>query len=83
MQAKENIITEWFYWQFYEMPAFLFEVWTNYFNFATNIFSTSLLLKTFFAPWRKYNWRYPKIDYLLLFINTLISYILSLFLGEL
>jgi len=81
MQNKKNIILEWFYWQFYEMPAFLFEVWVNYFNFSVNLFSVPLLLKTFFAPWRKYNWRYPKGFDLVEFSNTLISNIFSRILG--
>jgi len=80
--AKENnIFIEWFLWQFFEMPGFLLEIWKNYLMFATNLFSVPLLLKTFFAPWRKYNWRYPKGFDVVEFFNTLISNIFSRILG--
>jgi len=80
--AKENnIFIEWFLWQFFEMPRFLLEVWKNYLMFASNIFSLPLLLKTFFAPWRKYNWRYPKGFDAVEFFNTFISNTFSRILG--
>lgn len=77
----QNIFVEWLYWQFYQMPKFLFGVWMNYLNFANNLFSVSSLSKTFFAPWRRYNWMYPKGFNLTEFFNTLISNIFSRFLG--
>lgn len=80
---KRDIISLWFIWQFYEMPSFLFQVWKNYLMFATNYFSVPLLLKTFFSPWRRYNWRYPKGFDLQEFFNTLVSNTFSRFLGAL
>ncbi|MCX6721413.1 MAG: hypothetical protein NT026_02320 [Candidatus Staskawiczbacteria bacterium] len=81
--SEQNIFVEWFVWQFYEVPKFLIEVWNNYFMFATNLFSLTLLLKTFFSPWRKYNWRYPKGFDLIEFLNTLISNFFSRVVGAL
>ena len=78
---EQNIFSLWFLWQFYEVPRFLLQVWNNYFLFAANLFSLSLLLKTFFAPWRRYNWRYPKAFDVGEFFNTLISNIFSRILG--
>jgi hypothetical protein len=78
---KEDILISWILWQFYEMPKFLFGVWNNYFMFATNLFSVTLLLKTFFSPWRRYNWTYPKAFDIKEFFNTLISNIFSRILG--
>lgn len=78
---KENIFITWFLWQFYEMPKFLFSVWNNYMMFATNFFSVKLLLKTFFAPWRRYKWNYPKGLDIAEFFNTFISNAFSRFLG--
>ena len=49
--------------------------------FASNFFSFKLLLKTFFAPWRKYKWNYPKGINLTEFFNTLISNTFSRILG--
>jgi hypothetical protein len=78
---EQNIILLWLYWQFYEMPVFLLGVWKNYLVFASNFFSVGLLFKTFFAPWRKYNWKYPKGFDLMEFFNTLISNTFSRILG--
>ena len=78
---KEDILISWVCWHFYEMPRFLFKVWINYFVFATNIFSILLLLKTFFSPWRKYNWRYPKNFNIQAFFETLSSNVISRVLG--
>ena len=79
----KNIFFDWISWQFYEVPKFLFQVWNNYFLFATNLFSVPLLLKTFFAPWRRNNWRYPKGFDVVEFFNTLISNTFSRLLGAL
>lgn len=80
--AKDNnIFIEWFLWQFFEMPRFLLAVWKNYLMFAENLFSLPLLLKTFFAPWRRYNWRYPKGFDVTEFFNTFISNTFSRILG--
>lgn len=81
VSQKENIFITWFLWQFYQMPKFLFRVWNNYFIFATNFFSLPLLLKTFFSPWRKYKWRYPKGFDAVEFFNTLVSNTFSRILG--
>jgi hypothetical protein len=79
--SEQNIFTLWFLWQFYEMPKFLLQVWQNYIMFAANFFSVPLLLKTFFSPWRRYNWKYPKGFNLAEIFNTLISNIISRILG--
>jgi len=78
---KQDILIAWISWQFFEMPKFLFEVWNNYFIFASNLFSLPLLLKTFFSPWRRYIWNYPKNFDIKEFFNTLISNIISRILG--
>ncbi|MDP3882501.1 MAG: hypothetical protein Q8Q48_00380 [Candidatus Staskawiczbacteria bacterium] len=77
----ENILINWFSWQFYEVPKFLLHVWNNYITFASTFFSFKLLLKTFFSPWRRYKWRYPKGLDITEFFNTLISNTFSRILG--
>jgi len=81
VSKKDDILISWILWQFFEMPKFLFSVWNNYFLFATNIFSIPLLLKTFFSPWRKYNWSYPKGFDIKEFFNTFISNTFSRIIG--
>lgn len=57
---KQFIILDWFKWHFYQAPEFLFLVIKNYLSFCADFFSISLLLSTFFAPWRKTSWSYSK-----------------------
>ena len=78
---KKNIFYLWLVWHFYEMPKFLFQVWNNYLMFASNYFSFSLLIKTFFSPWRKYSWRYPKGFNVVEFLNTFVSNLSSRIIG--
>jgi len=65
------------------MPRFLLGVWKNYILFALNYFSLSILLKSFFAPWRKYKWGYPRGFDIGEFFSTFISNAFSRFLGAL
>jgi len=78
---KNDILGSWIAWHFFEMPKFLFEVWSNYFNFASNLFSVPLLLRTFLSPWRRYKWNYPRGFNLTEFLNTFISNSFSRILG--
>jgi hypothetical protein len=56
----KQVLRTWLVWQFYEAPKFLLSVWNNYIMFATRFFSLTLIFKTFFSPWRRYSWGYPK-----------------------
>ena len=80
---KKNIFSLWAKWHFIEMPKFLLQVWKNYLMFASNYFSVILLLKTFFYPWKKYNWKYPRSFNIQEFFNTFISNTFSRLLGAL
>lgn len=81
--GRQNIISMWLLWHFYEMPEFLLGVWKNYIFFALNYFSLPLLLKSLFAPWRRYKWSYPKWFDVGEFFSTLISNAFSRALGAL
>ena len=78
---KQNIIFQWFFWQFFEMPRNILKAWRNFLLFNLNYFSVILLLKTFFSPWRKYELGYPRGfqfgKYLEVFFSNLISRILG------
>jgi len=78
---KQNIFAEWSLWHFYEVPKFLLGVWKNYILFASNYFSFVILLKSLFAPWRKYTWKYPSVFNVKEFISTFISNMFSRILG--
>lgn len=78
---ERNIISVWFYWHFIETPRFLFEVWNNYILFALNYFSLTILLKSLFAPWKRYRWNYPRGLDIPEFFSTLLSNAFSRFLG--
>jgi len=80
---KQNIFSLWFFWHFYEMPKFLLGVWKNYILFALNYFSLPILLKSLFAPWRRYKWNYPKGFDVGEFFSTLVSNAFSRILGAL
>lgn len=57
---SENIIFQWLQWQFFEVPAKLLKAWRNFLVFNFDYFSVSTLLKTFFSPWRKYQYSYGR-----------------------
>ena len=55
---KQNIIIQWFFWQFSEAPAGILRAWKNIILFNLSYFSIILLLKTLFSPWRRYSYSY-------------------------
>lgn len=79
--TNNNILTAWFYWHFYETPKVLLQIWRNFILFSMNFFSTPLLLKTLFSPWRRYKWNYPRGFDIGKYLETIISNLFSRLMG--
>jgi hypothetical protein len=77
----QNIVFQWLFWQFFDMPRNILAGWKNFLKFGLNYFSIPLLLRTLFSPWHKYIWAYPRgLDigkHLEVRISNLISRILG------
>ena len=76
-----NIFLEWFWWQFFEVPKFILGAWKNFLKFGLNYFSTPLLLKTLFSPWRRYKYSYPRGFDFWLYFETAFSNLIFRTLG--
>jgi hypothetical protein len=68
-------------WHYFDASRDILKAWGNFLWFNLNYFSVLLLLKTFFAPWRRITWEYGRgFDigrYLFIFGSNLISRILG------
>lgn len=60
-------------WHYSKALYSLTNVWKNFFIFISDFFSINLLLKNFFAPWKRMAENYPKIFELKKYIFTFIA----------
>ncbi len=81
---RKFIIRKFIEWYFYDQPKAIFKAWVNFLKFNLQYFSITFLLKTLFAPWRRYTWSYGRgFDfqrYLEAFASNAISRALGAFL---
>ncbi len=57
---KKNIFTLWIFWRYGNIFKEMFLRWKNIFLFIANYFSFSVLLKTYFSPWKRQAWSYGR-----------------------
>jgi len=81
MEIKQNIFWQWISWQFFEMPGNILKAWRNFLNFGLYYFSTPILLKSLFSPWKRYYWVHPKGFDIGKYLEIIISNLFSRFLG--
>lgn len=54
------IIFQFIGWYFIDTSKDILRGWRNFLKFNLEFFSTIMLLKTFFSPWRRYQWVFPR-----------------------
>ena len=68
-------------WYFYDVPRNILNGWRNFLVFGMNFFSVPLLLKTFFAYWRKYRWSFGRGFDLKTYLEAIILNLFSRLIG--
>ncbi|HEX9721943.1 MAG TPA: hypothetical protein VGA53_01630 [Candidatus Paceibacterota bacterium] len=75
------LLVKYIKWHLLDAPLGLAKGWGNILWFNYNYFSIGLLLKTYFAPWRRITWDYGRgFDigrYLFIFSSNVISRVLG------
>ena len=56
----KNMLSEYLFWHFVKVPKDILMAFRNFLLFNFNYFSVFFLLKTLFAPWRKYKESYGR-----------------------
>jgi len=56
----QNILFQYLTWHYVDQVRAISRAWKNFLRFNLNYFSISLLFKTLFFPWRRYQWSYGR-----------------------
>jgi hypothetical protein len=70
-----------FEWYLFDFPKEILKGIKNYLKFGLHYFSIPFLLKTFFAHWRKYIWRYPRAPDIVKILEVWVSNQISRLIG--
>jgi len=54
------LFSQYFVWQFVDIPKEILKAWRNFLLFYLDYFSVPLLLKTYFSYWHKYYYSYGR-----------------------
>ena len=77
----QNILFQYLTWHYVDQVRAISRAWKNFLRFNLNYFSISLLFKTLFSHWRKYQWSYGRgFDikrYAEVFFSNLISRVIG------
>ena len=57
---RSPIFVKFINWHFFEMPQEILRIWKGFLRFNLNFFSLRMLVRTFFAPWHKYQYSYGR-----------------------
>jgi len=77
----QNIFLQYLVWQFFDVPVSVLKAWRNFLKFNLNYFSISLLIKSFFSPWRRYGVPYGRGFDIGRYLSTLSSNLIFRILG--
>jgi len=80
-KMAQFIPIQFFIWYLVDVPRQILSAWWNFLKFGLQYFSIPILLKTLFAPWRKYQWSYGEGFDLQRFAEALATNIISRTLG--
>jgi len=76
-----NIISLWISWFYFDMSRDYFSAFKNFLKFGINYFSTPLLLRSFFSPWKRFQSEYPRSFDIAKTFETLFFNLFSRFFG--
>ncbi|MFH1780952.1 MAG: hypothetical protein ABH841_03040 [Candidatus Nealsonbacteria bacterium] len=78
---SQNIFIKYLVWHFLDASRGILRAWQNCLKFNLNYWSVSLLLKTWFSPWRRYRSAYGRNFSLTKYFETFTFNMLSRVIG--